>query len=132
MKVKEVMTRSEVCCGPETNVGRAAELMWTRNIGMLPVVDSDGKLIGVVTDRDIGITIGPRDRLPGELTVGEVTIRKVFTCKPSDDVHDALHEVGNQIGKWACSAIEDQHSAFQPGSAWMLVLGRICCLIQHE
>ena len=35
MKVKEVMTQSAVCCGPETNVGRAVELMWNRNVGML-------------------------------------------------------------------------------------------------
>lgn len=95
MKVKEFMTQSAVCCGAETNVGRAVELMWNRNVGMLPVVDGDGKLIGVVTDRDICIALGTRYRLPGELTVGEVAIRKVFTCKPNDDVHEALYEMGN-------------------------------------
>lgn len=95
MKVKDVMTQSAVCCGLETNVGRAVELMWNRNVGMLPVVDGDGKLIGVVTDRDICIAMGTRNRLSGELNVGEVAIGKVFTCKPNDDVHEALHEMGN-------------------------------------
>lgn len=90
MKVKEIMTQSAVCCGPETNVGRAVELLWERNVGMLPVVDRGGKLIGVVTDRDLCIAMGTRNRLPGDLTVGEIAIRRVFACKPDDDVHEAL------------------------------------------
>ena len=95
MKVKEVMTQSSVCCGPETNVGRAVELMWNRNVGMLPVVNNDGKLIGVLTDRDICIAMGTRNRLPGELTVGEIAVREVFTCKPNDEIHEALLEMAN-------------------------------------
>lgn len=90
MKVKEIMTQAAVCCGPETNLGRAVELLWERNVGMLPVVSNDGKLIGIVTDRDLCIAMGTRNRLPGDLTVGEVAIRKVSTCKPDDDVHEAL------------------------------------------
>lgn len=90
MKVKEIMTQSAVCCSPKTNVGRAVELMWERNVGLLPVVDNAGKLIGVVTDRDLCIAMGTRNRLPGELTVGEIAIPQVFTCKPDDDVHEAL------------------------------------------
>lgn len=90
MKVKEIMTQSAVSCGPETNVGRAVELMWNRNIGMLPVVDPDGKLIGIVTDRDLCIAMATRNKLPGDLTVGEIAIQKVYTCHPDDDVHEAL------------------------------------------
>ena len=81
MKVKEIMTQSAVCCGLETNVGRAVELMWNRNVGMLPIVDDHGKLIGVVTDRDICMAMGTRNRLPGDLTVGEIAIGKVFTYR---------------------------------------------------
>jgi CBS domain-containing protein len=90
MKVREIMTPSAVFCGPETNVAKAVQLMWERNVGMLPVVDSNGKLVGVVTDRDICIALGTRNRLAGEMLIGEVAIRKVFTCKPDDDVHEAL------------------------------------------
>ena len=98
MKVKEIMTQAAVCCGPETNVGRAVELLWERNVGMLPVVGNDGKLIGVVTDRDLCIAMGTRNRLPGDLTVGEVATRQVFVCKPDDDVHEALSIMStNQI-----------------------------------
>jgi CBS domain-containing protein len=95
MKVREVMTQFAVCCVPETNVGSAVELMWNRNVGMLPVVDIDGKLIGVATDRDICIALGTRNQLAGELKLGDIAIRKVFTCKPNDDVHEALSLMGS-------------------------------------
>src|ERR1700758_4463391 len=90
MKVREVMTPSVVSCRPETNVGAAVELLWSHNYGMLPVVGGDNRLIGIVTDRDICVAMGTRNRLPGELTVGEIAIEHVFTCKPDDEIHEAL------------------------------------------
>ena len=71
MKVKDVMTQPAVCCAPGTNVGEAVELMWVHNCGTLPVTGTGGKLEGIVTDRDISIAMGTRNRLAGELTVGE-------------------------------------------------------------
>jgi CBS domain-containing protein len=71
-------------------VGAAVELMWVRNCGMLPVVGIDRKLYGVLTDRDISIAMRTRNRLAGELTVGEIATRNVFTCKPDDEIHEAL------------------------------------------
>jgi predicted transcriptional regulator len=96
MKVKEIMTQSAVCCGMEKNVGEAVELMWVRNCGMLPVIGSNQKLVGVVTDRDICIAIGTRNRLAGELSVGEIATKKVFTCKPDDEIHEALQTMADK------------------------------------
>lgn len=96
MKIKDIMTRSAVCCGPETNVGVAVQLMWNRNIGILPVVAVDQKLIGVVTDRDICIAMGTRNRAAGDLTLGEIAIAPVFTCNADDDIHEALNIMAKQ------------------------------------
>jgi CBS domain-containing protein len=90
MKVRDIMTQSAVCCGPDTNVGAAVETLWVHNYGMLPVVNQNKKLIGIVTDRDICIALATRDRLPGNLTVGEVATTRVFTCGPDDEIHSAL------------------------------------------
>jgi CBS domain-containing protein len=90
MKVRDVMTPSAVCSKPDTNVGAAVALLWSYNCGMLPVVDPDNRLIGIVTDRDLCIAMGTRNRLPGELTVGEIAMQHVFTCKPDDEIHEAL------------------------------------------
>ncbi len=96
MKVKDIMTQSAVCCSPDTNVGAAVELMWVHNCGMLPVVGTDQRLFGIVTDRDICIAMGTRNRLAGELTVGEIAERNVFTCKPDDEIHEALDTMANK------------------------------------
>src|SRR4249920_3276744 len=90
------MTQSAVCCNPETNVGTAVGLMWVRNCGMLPVVGPDQKLVGIVTDRDICIAMGTRNRLAGELSVGEIATKTVFICKPDDEIHEAIQTMANK------------------------------------
>jgi CBS domain-containing protein len=91
MKVRELMTTTPYYCQPETNLGSAAELMWTGNCGFLPVVGQDSKVVGVVTDRDICIALGTRNRLAGEITVGEViSSQKLIYCCPEDDLRVAL------------------------------------------
>jgi CBS domain-containing protein len=96
MKVKDVMTQEAVSCGAGTNVASVVELMWLRNCGILPVVNSHNKLIGVVTDRDICIAMGTRNRLARDLPVGEVATKQVFTCQPDDDIHEALDTMASK------------------------------------
>jgi CBS domain-containing protein len=90
MKVNEVMTRTPYYCQPETNLGSATELMWNANCGFLPVEAPNGKVIGVITDRDICIALGTRSRLPGDIAVGEVMLGNLYSCAPEDDIHIAL------------------------------------------
>jgi len=90
MRVDDVMMRTPVSCTPDTNLGAAAELLWTRDCGILPVVDAQQRVVGVVTDRDLCIALGTRNRLPGEVSVSEVASGNVFSCRPDDDIHAAL------------------------------------------
>ena len=90
MKVSDVMTKTPAFCRPETNLGSAVEVLWNRNCGILPVVDGDGRVVSVVTDRDICIALGTRNRLPGELTVSEVATRRAVCCGADEDVRSAL------------------------------------------
>lgn len=97
MKVNEVMMRTPVTCTPQTNLGAAVEIMWNRNCGFLPVVDEQGGVNAVVTDRDICIALGTRNKLPSEITVAEVAQKQIYSCEPNDDIHLALatmQEVG--------------------------------------
>jgi len=90
MKVKEVMMGTPYYCGPQTNLGSATELMWNANCGFLPVEAPDGKVIGVVTDRDICMALGTRNRLAGDVFVGEVMTGNLCSCLPDDEIHVAL------------------------------------------
>ena len=90
MRVEEVMMRTPVCCGPETNLGAATELLWSRNCGILPIVNAQQKVIGVITDRDLCIALGTRNQLAGQVAVGDVMSGTVYSCRPEDDIHAAL------------------------------------------
>jgi CBS domain-containing protein len=90
MKVKDIMTVQPRTCTASTNLAEAAALMLDADCGCLPVVDDSGKLIGIVTDRDMYIALATRNRLASELKVGDVARTRVFTCEPDEDIEQAL------------------------------------------
>ncbi len=53
LKVSDIMTHHVVTIAPEAPIEDAAQLMLSRKIGGLPVVDSKGKVLGVITETDI-------------------------------------------------------------------------------
>ena len=89
MKVKDLMTTDVRTCSPDTTVAEAARLMWEGDCGILPVVD-DGKLVGVVTDRDMYIALATQNARPSGLTVGAIATKVPVTCAPDDDVQAVL------------------------------------------
>ncbi len=89
MRVKDVMTTEPRTCSLGTNLAAAAELMLDGDCGILPVLDQ-GKLVGVVTDRDMYIALATRNRRASQMTAGEVVQTPVHTCRPDDDVQAAL------------------------------------------
>jgi CBS domain-containing protein len=89
VKVKDIMTGEPRACAPETSLAAAAALMLDGDCGILPVLE-DGKLVGVVTDRDMYIALATRNRRASEITVREVLQTPVYTCGPDDDIESAL------------------------------------------
>ena len=51
--VSEVMGKRLVMCNPETSIATVAEMMLSQHIHALPVVDKDGKLVGIITSSDL-------------------------------------------------------------------------------
>jgi CBS domain-containing protein len=90
MKVTEVMTRNVQSCTPETNLAAAAVQMWDGDYGTLPVVDNDGKVIGMITDRDICIAAATKHQDIANIKVGEVPTGQVQSCTPETSIRDAL------------------------------------------
>jgi CBS domain-containing protein len=90
MKVKELMKTPVATCQTDTNLCVAAELMWRNNCGFLPIVNEQGKVLGIVTDRDMFIALGTRNTLPANLTVREVATGTVYSCGADEDISAAL------------------------------------------
>jgi CBS domain-containing protein len=95
MKIKEIMTKQPKTASRDTTLAAAAHLLWGADCGILPVVDG-GKLVGVVTDRDMYVALATRNRPATHITVGEVSTGKVWACGPDDDVHAALDAMAAQ------------------------------------
>jgi CBS domain-containing protein len=90
MKVQDVMTSEVKSCRPETNLAAAAVMMLEYDCGVLPVVNNENKVIGIITDRDIAIAAATKGRLASEISVGEVISRKVFSATLDEDIYMAL------------------------------------------
>jgi CBS domain-containing protein len=90
MKVQEVYTGKPVTCGPDSNLATAAWAMWNHDCGIVPVVDSTGKLMGVVSDRDVTMAAVTKNRTPSEIHVREIMTGQVQICHPNDDILSAL------------------------------------------
>ena len=90
MRVKELMTSDVKSCGLDTNLAAAAKIMWEEDCGAVPVTDAQGQVVGIITDRDICIAGATRFRGEGEIPVGDVISKALFTCAPSDDARAAL------------------------------------------
>lgn len=91
-KCSEVMTREPVCCEQGDSITQVATLMKSEDVGAIPVVDSrpDGRLVGIVTDRDLVINV-----LAGGTPVDRATVREAMTanpacCREEDDVEKAV------------------------------------------
>src|SRR5579863_7725425 len=93
MTVEDVMTKHVATCHPESNLAEAIALMWENDCGALPVVAADGKLAGIVTDRDICIALGTRNLRSSDLSVGDVLEDHVVFCKVSDHIQTALQRM---------------------------------------
>jgi len=62
MRVNDVMTKDVSFCNPGTSAAAAAEMMWTQDCGVLPVLEDSGRIAGMVTDRDLFIALGTTNR----------------------------------------------------------------------
>lgn len=93
MNVSELMTDAVVTVSPDEPVAVAARLLYRHNIGAIPVCTSDGRLRGILTDRDITLRCVATDNDPNETTVGEIMSRSLVTVSPGDSVQDATERM---------------------------------------
>jgi CBS domain-containing protein len=95
MKVRDVMVKDAKFCSPKSNLAVVAEILWKQGCGTLPVVEN-GRVLGMITDRDICIALGTRNEKAAETLVKDVTLPKLFYCAPEDDIHTALRTMAAQ------------------------------------
>ncbi|HVY44752.1 MAG TPA: CBS domain-containing protein [Minicystis sp.] len=85
MRAQDVMTTSIHTLGPEDSVGKCAAAMDELNVGFFPVVDGEGRLVGVITDRDIAVRVVARGA-PPNVALRDVMTSELVVCGPDDDL----------------------------------------------
>jgi CBS domain-containing protein len=87
------MTQNPLFCLPGDTVTKAAQLMKARDIGAVPVIESEKskKLVGIITDRDLVIEVLAGERDPKTTRVDQVMTPGVMTCRIDDDLQQVLN-----------------------------------------
>jgi len=75
-------------CRPDDGLDRAAQLMWDRDIGCVLVTDLEGRLGGILTDRDACMAAYTQGLPLGALRVSSAMAREPWSCSPTTDSRD--------------------------------------------
>jgi CBS domain-containing protein len=89
MRVRDIMSKPVITCAPHDTLADAAGLMWDNECGALPVVEH-GRLVGIITDRDVCMAAYNEGRLLVDIPVQRAMAAElVAKCKPGDTVTHA-------------------------------------------
>jgi CBS domain-containing protein len=91
MQVETVMTSDVWTCGPHDTLEHAAHLMWERDCGVIPVVDRDRRVVGMVTDRDVCMAAYTKGRPLSHVRVDEIMSCRIHAVCIGDSVSHAEH-----------------------------------------
>jgi CBS domain-containing protein len=94
LRASEIMTKSVRTATREMSLREVAAMMRDGDMGAVPVVDG-GKLIGIVTDRDIVVRAVAESK-SADTPIGEVMTTELFTVAPDDFVFEAIRLMGDK------------------------------------
>jgi CBS domain-containing protein len=86
MKVQDVMTRSVATCSVDETLECAARVLWERDCGCVPVVDHDGRVVAMLTDRDVCMAAYTTGKALHELRIADAMSSGLVSCRATDDL----------------------------------------------
>jgi CBS domain-containing protein len=89
-RIREVMTESPRSVRPDSTAVEAARLMREEDTGIAPITEDDGRLVAVVTDRDLAIRVVAEEKDPRTTKVTEIASQNLVTIDPEQDLEEAL------------------------------------------
>ena len=89
MKVKDVMTLNVKACFMSDSLAAAARVMWEHDCGCVPVLNEHAQVVGMLTDRDVCMTVFFQGVSMTEIKVSTVMSRQLFVCAADDDLSAA-------------------------------------------
>ncbi len=89
MKVKDLMITDVKVCADYNSLNTAAEIMWDFDCGSVPVLDKDGHVIAMVTDRDVCMAAFFQGQPLSNIPVSTAMSKQLYFCRPDDDLATA-------------------------------------------
>ena len=89
MNVNQLMTTNLRTCSPQDTLDCAARIMWENDCGVVPIVESGDRVVGMITDRDICIAAYTQNRLLNQIPVSSIAMKPVVTVRPEDTAQTA-------------------------------------------
>jgi CBS domain-containing protein len=86
MKVRDLMTTDVKSCREYCTLNSAAQTMWEYDIGCVPIVDHENRVIGMLTDRDVCMSVYIQGVPLTAASVTSAMSKQVFFCHPQDDI----------------------------------------------
>ena len=96
MRVQEIMSTNPAMCGPEAAIEEVARMMVDYDCGLIPILDDEGKALGVVTDRDIVCRAVAKGRNPLELRAQDLMSEASVTVSPEADIEECARLLQEQ------------------------------------
>jgi CBS domain-containing protein len=88
--LRGLYTQDVTTCVVDVSAAEAARVMADRDCGSVPVVDEDGRLCGIVTDRDLLLAARVRGTSLAQVRLLSLPLRPVETCRPDSEVEEVL------------------------------------------
>ena len=89
MQVKEIMATAVATGSFDGRLNDVAQIMWDRDLGSVPIVDGEGRLAGIITDRDVCMAAYTQGHALHEIPVARVMATHVLVCHIDDSVDTA-------------------------------------------
>ena len=89
MRVDEIMSKPALTCHSQDTLSIAAHRMWVADCGAVVVVNDEGKLVGMITDRDICMAGLLQNQPLADIAVHVAMARQVYAVQPHQTVEDA-------------------------------------------
>lgn len=95
-RIEKLMHRPAVTCHINDPLAKVARLLWEQDCGALPVVDESGRVVAMITDRDICMAAYTQGLPLQSIQVRTAMSNQLFSCRPGDPVVEVEKRMGEK------------------------------------
>jgi CBS domain-containing protein len=94
LRAQQLMTHGVHCCRATDSLEQAARLMWEHDLGVVPVIDENGRAVGMLSDRDACMAAYIQGKAMSAIGVGTVMSKSLYSVRPETPLSVALEMMG--------------------------------------